>query len=465
MMGQPIPCCGKKRPSLRSVKGDRSVKPSASNPEAINLAGVLECFASPAAIVDWNFRILAANDAYRWQFNKGKKVCGQLCHEVSHRSPIPCSEVGERCPILAAQRSGEPARVIHPHRIDQDEHYERVTAHPLYNESSNVWAFLEIHSPVNFVSTRPQENGKLVGRSPSFQAMLDLMARVAPTSTTVLLLGESGTGKELVARALHELSPRRSGPFIPVECSGLAETLFESELFGHEKGAFTGAYSAKQGLVESGHRGTLFLDEIGDIPLPLQVKLLRLLETGVFRRVGSVRERKSDFRLLCATHRDVENMVETGEFRKDLYFRISAFPIRLPPLRERREDIPILARSIFARLGCGDRCKLDASARSKLEQLSFPGNVRELQNILERACLLSDDGLICSDHLPDGSMASATVNLDPPFPLDSTSVIPIEAIENRYIQWLCKRFSGNRAELASLLGISERTLYRKIQEH
>jgi DNA-binding NtrC family response regulator len=424
---------------------------------------MLEGFATPVALVRTDHRILAANEAYRERFRGGSQVCGQTCHAVSHRLQVPCDEVGERCPLRIAERTGQPAKALHAHRVDGFDQLHRVTAHPLF-EDSRVWACLEIHNPTPFTPAKSTGEAELVGRSTSFRRMFDLIDRVAPTSSTVLLLGESGTGKELVARAIHRLSPRAARPFVPVECSGLTETLFESELFGHEKGAFTGAYGRKIGLVEAANHGTLFLDEIGDIPPALQVKLLRLLETRIFRRVGSVQEMRSEFRLVCATHRDLESMVEQGEFRQDLYYRLNTFPIRLPPLRERQEDIPLLAEHIFERLGCAGRCRLDPAATAALSELPFPGNVRELRNLLERACLLSDDGLLHTEHFDTGSSGNGTLPEDVPFPLDSESVLPIDAVESRYVRWLCQRFSGNRAELASLLGISERTLYRKLHE-
>ncbi len=188
----------------------------------------------------------------------------------------------------------------------------------------------------------------MVGKSASFNRLLGLINRVAGHDVSVLLLGESGSGKELVAHAIHQASARHSSACVTVECSGLSESLFESELFGHEKGAFTGAVLKKKGLVEEAEGGTLFLDEIGDVPLSLQVKLLRLIETRTFRRVGGVEQKNSNFRLICATHKDLKSMVKKGLFREDLYYRISTFPIRLPTLRERRSDIPLLVETILS---------------------------------------------------------------------------------------------------------------------
>lgn len=269
----------------------------------------------------------------------------------------------------------------------------------------------------------------------------------------VLLLGESGTGKELFARAVHENSDRATGPFVVVDCSGLPETLFESELFGHEKGAFTGATTRKPGLVETAQGGTLFLDEIGDVPLAMQVKLLRLIESGTYRRVGSVETLHANFRLIAATHKPLEKMMENGEFRQDLYYRISAFPIQLPPLRNRVEDIGLLANSFLQRASTGKRrLTIEAEALTQLQRHSWPGNIRELRNVLERASLFADDGVIRSTHLPQASVA---ISPQPPAstPFDGSSLAQILAT-----------FKGTRSELARHMGVSERTLYRRLKE-
>jgi transcriptional regulator with PAS, ATPase and Fis domain len=271
------------------------------------------------------------------------------------------------------------------------------------------------------------------------------------------LLGESGTGKELVAQAIHQQSGREHGPFVVVECSGLTETLFESELFGYEKGAFTGASQRKIGLVESASGGTLFLDEVGDIPLSLQVKLLRLLETGTFRRVGGVETLRADFRLIAATHRDLKVMVERGSFRRDLYYRLSVFPIHLPALRERREDIALLAETLLTRLAPGRAYTLSAAARARLQAYDYPGNIRELRNILERAMLMADGDTLQPEHLPPELAGEAQVGMP-----DEEAIVPLETAELRYLQWALARHGSDRKSLAEQLGISERTLYRKL---
>ena len=446
--------------------------PKADSAKAADCSGripaLLERLTCPAVVIGRDLRIVVANQAYRDRFNGGRRVCGRHCYEVSHHLRVPCEQVGESCPGLRALRNDTGQEALHVHYTsDGSEEYVQVSVHPLNGEQATASAFLEILSPSAVANLRSGTGAGLVGQSPTFQQMLELIARVAPTMTTVLLAGESGTGKELVARALHQMSPRSDRPFVPVDCSGLTETLFESELFGHEKGAFTGAHTRKHGLVEAADGGTLFLDEVGDIPLPLQVKLLRLIETKAFRRVGNVKQLHSDFRLVCASHRDLLEMVRTGEFRADLYYRISSFPVELPPLRHRVDDLPLLADAIFGRLGCRGRCQLRPDALAALSDYQFPGNVRELANILERACLLSDDGSILVDHLPQACAGneSKSSRSGGSFPIVSASVVALEDLENRYIQWACRRFHGSRSELAEQLGISERTLYRKLRDH
>ena len=431
----------------------------------VTLPSVLEGLREPAVIINAEHQIVAANQAYREHFAEGDRVCGKHCYEVSHHYRIPCDQLGESCPLAGARASGTRCPALHIHHTAEGEQHESVTVHPLYDNRGRIRFYLEVLSQQHIASLKSSRNEQMVGRSPAFERMLDLVTRVADTPTTVLLLGESGTGKDLVSRAVHSLSSRSSGPFVPLDCSGLTETLFESELFGHEKGSFTGAHERKRGLVEAANEGTLFLDEVGDIPLSLQVKLLRLLETGTFRRVGSVEQRRSDFRLVCATHRDLTKLIKAEQFREDLYYRISAFPIHLPTLRERWEDIPLLAACIFDRLGCGGHCHLTDEALEVLRSHSFPGNVRELHNMLERACLLSDSGRIDREHLPLIGTNDTNVGCEMPIPIDIDRILSLDDVETRYIQWMGSRFDGSRAQLADRLGISERTLYRRLREH
>jgi transcriptional regulator with PAS, ATPase and Fis domain len=419
---------------------------------------LLEGFTEPAILLGADYRILAANRAYRDHYGVESGWEGRTCHELSHASPVPCDQLGEACPLTAARESGEPRRALHIHHSPRGDEHVDVELRPIHDQSGRLLYLLELMRGPPGISVRARGDN-LVGRSPGFLRMLELVRRVAPSQTTALLLGESGTGKELVARAIHDQSTRRNGAFVPVECSGLTETLFESELFGHEKGAFTGAHVRKDGLVEAARGGTLFLDEIGDIPPPLQVKLLRLIETGAYRRVGSVDPQQADFRLVCATHRDLRAMVESGLFRQDLYFRISAFPLRLPPLRERGEDLPLLIESLLERLPGGDRLHLSEAALACLRGYAFPGNVRELRNILERASLLADGDSLLPEHLPPECCGG-----DPASPYNGESkILPLEEVERRYLNKVVRRYRGDRRALAALLGVSQRTLFRKLR--
>ncbi len=417
----------------------------------------LETHPDAQIIMGADYRILAANAAYRRIFAGGRDVVGQFCYAVSHGYSRPCDECGESCPLAASRATGEPNRVLHLHHTPRGEEHVDVELTPIVGASGGIEYFVERMTTVREASSFPAAAG-LVGKSPAFNRMLELVRRVAPSNTAALLLGESGTGKELVAQTIHQQSAREHGPFVVVECSGLTETLFESELFGYEKGAFTGAGQRKIGLVEAASGGTLFLDEVGDIPLGLQVKLLRLLETGTFRRVGGVEALRADFRLIAATHRNLKEMVENGSFRRDLYYRLSVFPIDLPALRDRREDIGLLADTLLARLGPGRAYSLSDAARARLQAYDYPGNIRELRNIIERAMLMADGDTLLPEHLPPelaGTDAYAgTPGVD--------AIVPLEIAEQRYLQWALARHGGDRKSLARQLGISERTLYRKL---
>ena len=245
-------------------------------------------------------------------------MVGRTCYEVSHHFNVPCDQAGESCPLARSRVSGQPERVLHLHHTRKGEEYVNIELAPLMDAHGEQAYFVEKMERLRVAQGQPAAQG-LIGRAPAFEHMLALVARVAPSQATVLLLGESGTGKELVAQAIREASPRARRALVAVDCSSLPENLFESELFGHERGAFTGANTARGGLIEAASGGTLFLDEVGDIPLTMQVKLLRLLETGTYRRVGSPELRHGDIRVVSATHRDLDRMVSQELFREDLY--------------------------------------------------------------------------------------------------------------------------------------------------
>jgi two-component system NtrC family response regulator len=303
---------------------------------------------------------------------------------------------------------------------------------------------------------------QLVGSSPQMEQVRSLIARVAPTSSTVLILGETGTGKELVARALHEQSLRAEQPFVAVNCGALPETLIESELFGHRKGAFTGAESHRAGLFEVAGGGTIFLDEVGELPKAMQAKLLRVLESGEIRRVGENDTQVVDVRVICATHRDLEQMVQAGEFREDLLFRINTFEIHLPPLRQRPGDVPLLARHLLARFRPQWQHETEAftpEALAMLEAHTWPGNVRELANVIEHAAILCDQPPITPAHLP---RRFGQRKLRPPH--FRTAGVTLRELELQAIQEALDRHDGNKPRAAEELGISLKTLYNKLNQ-
>ena len=303
------------------------------------------------------------------------------------------------------------------------------------------------------------EPGAMVAVDPAMVAVAGQIDRVAATSATVLLMGESGTGKEVVARAIHRKSPRSGGPFVPVNCAALSASLLESELFGHEKGAFTGATGRRRGRFELADGGSLFLDEVAEIEPGLQAKLLRVLQERSFERVGSARTIEVDIRLIAATNRDIEQAMRAGDFREDLYYRLAVFPIRLPPLRERPGDVLPLAEHLLAEVGRGlgrPGLRLDEQARRALIAHSWPGNVRELANVLERAAILT----------AGAEIGSAELGLGPAGP--GAGPAPggtLKDIEREAIRQALAREGGHRKRAAARLGIGLRTLYDKIKEY
>jgi len=299
----------------------------------------------------------------------------------------------------------------------------------------------------------------MVGRSPMMLQVFRLIRRVAPHFQTVLITGETGTGKELAARALHNLSPASGGRFVPCNCSAIVETLFESELFGHVRGSFSGAVQDKAGFLEYATGGTLFMDEIGDMPLPAQSKLLRVLELREYQRVGSPAMRKADVHIVAATNRSVHDMIEKGQFREDLYYRLSMVEIRLPRLAERKEDLPILERYFIDRFASqyGKTVRgLTPRAEIALARYRWPGNVRELENVLGHACMLADKELIDIQDLPEVFRTGIAPDDD----AEGEELLSLDEVYRRHVQRVLDRVGGNKARAAKILGINRATLYR-----
>ncbi|MCI0548680.1 MAG: sigma-54 dependent transcriptional regulator [Candidatus Rokubacteria bacterium] len=299
---------------------------------------------------------------------------------------------------------------------------------------------------------------RLVTVSAKLEAVLRLVERVAPTDSSVLVLGESGTGKELVARALHDRSPRANQAFVAIHCGALPREVLESELFGHEKGAFTGAVAAKPGLIELADGGTLFLDEIGEMEPESQVRLLRVLETRSFFRVGGTRPRTVDMRLIAATNRDLGEAIKANQFRQDLYYRINTITVSLPPLRDRPEDVRPLAEHFLELAAAYGRKRLGAEALACLERYEWPGNVRELEHAIQRAVILSTSEELCPEDLPPEVRSGGTAAPIPPGG-------SLEEMERQHIIATLRQVGGHRGKAAALLGIDPKTLYRKIHTY
>lgn len=304
----------------------------------------------------------------------------------------------------------------------------------------------------------------IVGKSPAIQSIFDVIERVGPSQSNILITGESGTGKEVVARALHNASPRSQKPFIGINCTAIPDTLMESELFGHLKGAFTGATADKKGLFEEAQGGTLFLDEIGDMDLTLQAKLLRVLQERTIKPVGGNQFKPIDVRVIAATHKDLKKAIANQTFREDLYYRLSVIPIVTPPLRHRPEDIPLLAHHFlrkYAALNGGKNVNFTQDALRKLMSFSWPGNVRELENMVERLVVFARGTTIDAVDIPDSDQSTSEQ-----FFGQSTSDSPtLEELEKRYIQLILEKTGGKKEKAAQILGINRRTLYRKEKEY
>ncbi|MGE0822382.1 MAG: sigma-54-dependent transcriptional regulator [Candidatus Binatia bacterium] len=320
--------------------------------------------------------------------------------------------------------------------------------------------------------SRPESEpaGTIIGRSSAMVEVYKTVARVAPTKSTVLILGESGTGKELIARAIHQHSPRVIRPFVAVDCGVLTETLLESELFGHVRGAFTGAVADKKGVFEEAHGGTCFLDEIGDISVHMQAKLLRVLQEHEIRPVGGKDWRKVDVRVVAATNRDLAELVQKRTFRHDLYYRLNVISIALPPLRERREDIPVLAQHFLRRYSQENHKDVTAisdTAIHMLQAYAWPGNIRELENAIERAVTLAAHTVISPDDLPKEVREGKLARWDAELSQEEQSLFArlpsLDDVEKRYIEYVLHHTEGNMVQAAKILGIDRRSLYRVVE--
>jgi two-component system response regulator HydG len=368
-----------------------------------------------------------------------------------------------RRPCLLMRKDGSYVHTLKNAAILRDEIGEVIGAVETLTDISEIDKRDEkIHHLCKLMDTVGDFQG-LVGKSPPMQQVFELTQKAAQSEAPVIIYGESGTGKELVAHAIHALGRRREGPFITCNCAALNEALLESELFGHVKGAFTGAYTHRQGRFEAAHRGDIFLDEVGDIPPAIQVKLLRVLETKQFERVGDHRSILVDVRIITATHRDLESLVSAGTFREDLFFRINVIPIHLPPLRERLEDLPLLVDHFITRLRQRSGKAISGLAREAmgiLQDHPWPGNVRELKGALEYSFVVAESGLIDPSHLPP-KLSSRDV----PSKTSLAAGAALDSDEKTALVNALRQVHGNQSQAAALLGVSRVTVWHRMKKY
>jgi transcriptional regulator with PAS, ATPase and Fis domain len=433
------------------------------------LQSLVDAHPEPFALVDRNYRVVACNRKYAETYAgaAADQVVGRTCHEVSHKVDSNCKLNGEECPLVQVFQTASPFQVIHRH-FDHlhDPDYVVIHASPILGQDGKVAYLGESITSISHDNELHFDEQKMVaGCCPSFMTVLHNLVMVADTDAPVLILGETGTGKELAAQLIHRKSRRSLREFVPLDCTLFSESMFASELFGHAKGAYTGAVETKRGLFEMADGGTLFLDEIGEMPLSIQAKFLRALETGHFRRVGDNQVRKADVRIICATNCDLKKMVDAGTFRADLYYRINCMQMELPPLRHRREDIPELVHHFLTHGGKRAQA-ITPEALGALARYDYPGNVRELRNILERAAILARGGRVDMGHLTkevvDPNQAPRT------YPLHEEAGFfvmpnPRQELSPETLRKTLDKFGGNRRLAAQALGVSERTLYRKLK--
>jgi len=420
----------------------------------------------PFVVIDRNYNIVAANSAYCERFGyDSTEVVGKKCHAVSHHSDRPCSEHGEHCPLIEVLETRQPTQVMHIH-YDHDNGQEHVQlhAHPLLGEDGEVEFIGETIYQV--AAPQGEHQVSLIGQAQPLLRMASLLQRVSPTNTAVLLQGEVGSGRALAARYIHHYSKRVHQPFVVLDCLSMSENLIESELFGYEKGAFTGAAQRKKGLFETANQGTLFINEISTFSMALQTKLLRALETRQIRRIGGTEPIAIDVRIITATSKDLSAVVGSGKFRQDLFYRLSAFPVQVPALSQRKDDIPRLAEYFMSEMQQGDeQLPLAVEVIEKLMGHEYRGNIRELRQVIERAAILAVDESLRPEHIvfddnPEPALTGGQI---------SSAVSPVRILSRRHgrlndeaVIRALELARGHRARAAEILGVSERTLYRYI---
>ena len=440
----------------------------------IELQSVIDAHDNAFVVIDEDYTIVAANKAYSDAYGVDlAEIVGCKCHQVSHHSDIPCHLNGEDCPHKKVFETEQPHQVLHIHfdHNKQEEHV-RIKGSPIRGADGRLFLGESVF-PVAKAHELGCDEQRMLGSSPAFMACVEEISSAAKSDAPILLNGESGVGKEMAAEFVHKKSTRCDKPFVSIDCTAISENIFERELFGHERGAFNGCVGKQLGLVETADGGTLFMDEIGEIPLAIQGRLLRVLESGKFRRLGGREDLNVDIRVVCATHNNLRKMVDEGTFRADLYYRIAGISITIPPLRERRADLPALVETIIQKLSDKNniQCKVTRESLVLLRRYDYPGNIRELQNILQKAAALSTNGIITPDLLELDEFADIYQN-----PLADRRMYPrgyeepngkrsMTELESDHIRSLLTQFKGHRSKVADVLKISERTLYRKLKQY
>ena len=469
----------------------------------------------PFVIIDRDFTIVAVNRAYAQAYGStGEKMVGQHCYQVSHNNDKPCFEFGEDCPHQEVYATGQGCSCLHIHYDSEGQtHQVRINAYPLQDGSGELYLGEAIED-MSESGRRPSDRIRMVGQSPIFLRMLEQLKLAAAADAPILLQGETGTGKDLAANFIHQHSSRHNKPFLTLDCTVLTESLFEAEVFGHERGAFTGSVGEKEGLFEVVNGGTLFLDEIGEMPAQLQAKLLRVLETGEYRRVGGHKTLHTNARIICATNRNLGSDIDSKDFREDLYYRIACLHIQMPNLRERLQDVPLLATTLLEAISqsTGRHYQLSPDSLMELQTYHYPGNIRELRNILSVAAAQVTDGRLEAKNIAEvvrcmksrrrasrtrrASDAGIKENRSPETVGSGTQAMEkrrasgagtdsrrgpeaeaaslataatdehsLQTMEAQHIAELLKRHRGNRRQVAAALGISERTMYRKLKRY
>ena len=469
------------------MKGVNETRRHHDTASEVELQSLVDIHDQPFAIIDRTFRVVAINRAFEETYGVTRAAAvGATCYSFvpPGNRPCPCARQGGGCPFPGVFAGEGSTSVTHSYSDDEGrEHLVRIQAFPIRTASGETFlGELVQHDAVRRHPDPADGSGlSMVGGSAVFRETLGQILTAAQSAAPVLLQGATGTGKELAAAQIHRFSDRQDGPFQVLDCTTLSEDLFESEVFGHARGAFTGSVGERRGLFELTDGGTLFLDEIGDMPLTLQAKLLRVLESGEFRRVGEAGARRADVRIICATNRELRGV---PWFRQDLYFRIACITLTLPSLKDRRPDLPLLAQELLARIGrvSGRVYTLAPGALDPLAGYDFPGNVRELRNILWVAAVNAGEGRIGAAEVTAALPRAVEAPVPMPLPAPAESPVPcapgrcrvMDALRTQlptapmnweagHLAGVLHRYPGNRRGAALELGISERTLYRKIR--